>query len=179
MDDPRYDLDELPCGMDVATLVDATVDGDIAIPEHATSCPTCQAWIKEFRGRWAAVRAEADADIPVPPGVLERVRDWVRHDATLRQSWIVGEYDGGALRVAGRVLLAYIRGAVGRDQDVFALTASADGDTVTVGVAVEYGTAIPVVAEIVRRRAIEEYTRTVGRAPEQVHVHVEDLLESD
>lgn len=175
----HYDIDELPCGTQVADLVDAAA-GDAELPPHARSCPICQDWVAGFRRRWSAVRAEAATDIPVPAGLFDSIRAWVRNDVKLVRSSVEGEYDGGRLRVSARVLLAFIRGAVGRDEDVFALSASVeDDDAITVKVAVEYGTSIPVVAEIVRRRAMEEYERALGRRPHQVHVHVEDLLDED
>lgn len=176
-DDARSDIDELTCGTPTIDLVDAGVDPSADLPEHATTCAVCQSWLAEFRDRWGAVRTEAAREIAVPGGLFDQIRDWVRNDARLFRSAVEGEYDGGRLRVAGHVLLTFLRGGLAAHDEVFPLGATLDDDAVTVEVAVEYGTPVNVIAEVVRQRAVEEYTRALGRPPQQVHVHVEDLLD--
>lgn len=77
-------LDEiarLPCGVDVARLVDQVADGlTPEDPDHQEGCPYCQGALAELRELWGDVRELAREEVPVPQRVVRRVLEQIRRE---------------------------------------------------------------------------------------------------
>jgi len=104
----------LACGADVDTLLEQVADGHARqLTDHQRDCVYCRAAIGELSALWGPVRELAATPVPLPPGLTEaiisRIRRLVRDAGyTLQMT------DGGALRIAARIVAALARDAAGR-----------------------------------------------------------------
>jgi uncharacterized alkaline shock family protein YloU len=70
---------ELPCGVELETLVTQVADGATAPdPTHQTHCPYCQRALGDLRRAWGDVQTLASAPVPIPAGLTLRVMSRVR-----------------------------------------------------------------------------------------------------
>jgi len=73
----REDLSRLPCGTNIATLVDQIAEGVAsADPAHQADCPDCQATLRELEHVWGTVRTVAREEI-VPPRRMPVIWPWL------------------------------------------------------------------------------------------------------
>jgi uncharacterized alkaline shock family protein YloU len=104
----------LACGADVDTLLEQVADGHAGqLTDHQRDCVHCWAAIGELNALWSPVRELAAAPVPPPPGlvtaVIGRIRTLVRDVGyTLEMT------DGGAIRIAGRIVAALARDSASR-----------------------------------------------------------------
>ena len=104
----------LACGADVDTLLEQVADGHAGrLTDHQRDCVHCRAAIGELNTLWSPVRELAAASVPPPPGlataVIGRIRRLVRDVGyTLEMT------DGGAIRIAARIVAALARDSASR-----------------------------------------------------------------
>jgi uncharacterized alkaline shock family protein YloU len=104
----------LACGADVDTLLEQVADGHARqLTDHQRDCVHCRAAIGELDALWSPVRELAAAPVPSPPGlataVIGRIRRLVRDvGCTLEMT------DGGAIRIAARIVAALARDSASR-----------------------------------------------------------------
>lgn len=104
----------LACGADVDTLLEQVADGHARqLTDHQRDCVHCRAAIGELDALWSPVRELAAAPVPSPPGlaiaVIGRIRRLARDVGyTLEMT------DGGAIRIAARIVAALARDSAGR-----------------------------------------------------------------
>jgi hypothetical protein len=104
----------LACGADVDILLEQVADGHARqLTDHQRDCVHCRAAIGELNALWSPVRELAAAPVPSPPGlataVIGRIRRLVRDVGyTLEMT------DGGAIRIAGRIVAALARDSASR-----------------------------------------------------------------
>lgn len=193
----------LPCGADVdETLAQASNSGAAELTAHQRDCPHCQAALREFAQRWSAVRELAAAPVPVPPALAAAVLAQIR--TLVADVWYTLQLtDGGAIRIAARVVATIardaartvpgVRAALGRSTEgrIAALVEKATlrhrhphaavgvlGRTAVIdlALAVRYGDQVDVVARQVQRRVIAELRESMGLQDVVVNVTVDDVV---
>ena len=130
--------------------------------------------------RWELVRAAARTTVPTPPGLVARVLNSVHGlRGQLLPEPIEIPFDGGRLRVGGRVIVLIARrlGAeFARELDGVHVSAVAlDADGLQVLIAVRYGVAADEAAALLRTRIREGLTDQLGAPAPPVHVHIVDV----
>jgi uncharacterized alkaline shock family protein YloU len=104
----------LACDADVDILLEQVADGHAGqLTDHQRDCVHCRAAIGELNALWSPVRELATAPVPPPPGlataVIGRIRGLVRDVGyTLEMT------DGGAIRIAARIVAALARDSASR-----------------------------------------------------------------
>src|ERR1700684_3676513 len=104
----------LACGADVDALLEQAADGDAdQFTSHQQDCPYCQAALIEFGRIWAPVRDLAAEQVAVPAALKSAVASQIRK--LVADIWYTLELgDGGAVRVAARVVARMAGGAAHR-----------------------------------------------------------------
>jgi uncharacterized alkaline shock family protein YloU len=178
--------EELPCGAEVAALVEQVGDGRAAERSaHQASCPYCQTALDELGRLWAPVDRLARVPVRVPAwlalAVLGRVRERVGgggrvllgggRGVTRVSVWALGRMAAlAAARVPG------VRAVVGR-----VVTARGEPRSgrppvaVRLEVVTDYGDSAVEVGEAVRRRVRAELAALAGVDAETVDVTIEDV----
>ncbi len=193
----------LPCGADADDVLEQVADGRADIfTEHQRGCPHCQAALAEFTALWAPVRALAEEAPIAPPRLVEAVMRSIRQQ--VRDIWYTLELnDGGAIRIAARVVAVVARDAARRVPDVrvalgrstqsrmSALVEAATlrhrhphsaigvlGRTAVVdlAVAVSFGVSITATARQVQQAVSAELRGAVGLRSVVVNVTVDDVV---
>ena len=193
----------LACGADVDELLEQAADGYAdQFTSHQRDCLYCQAALTEFGRVWAPVRSLASEQISVPAALKSAVASQIRK--LVADVWYTLQLsDGGAIRIAARVVariaraaasgVAGVRVAFGRSTHsrMAGLAERATlghrhpnaavgvlGRTAVVdlAVAVQYGDEVDAVARAVQRRAIAELRSRVGLQDVTVNVTVDDII---
>jgi uncharacterized alkaline shock family protein YloU len=105
---------ELPCGRRVDELLEQVAQGRGGQRDaHQADCPHCQATLVELGRLWAPVSRDAAAPLSPPEGLVAAVMQGVRR--SVADVWYTFELaDGGAIRVATRVVAVIARDAARR-----------------------------------------------------------------
>jgi uncharacterized alkaline shock family protein YloU len=176
----------LPCGADVAALVEQVGDGRAAERSaHQATCPYCQTALEELGRLWAPVDRLARVPARVPAwlrlAVLGRVRELVGgggqvllgggRGVTRVSMWALGRMAAlAAAHVPG------VRAVLGRVVTARGEARSAGPPVeVRVEVVTEYGDNAVEVGEAVRRRVRAELAALAGVDAETVEVTIEDV----
>lgn len=73
--------ERLPCGVELATLVDQVAEGTSpADPEHQATCPHCGPALAELDDLWGWVRELAREEVVVPARLVEKVIRRIREE---------------------------------------------------------------------------------------------------
>jgi uncharacterized alkaline shock family protein YloU len=193
----------LACGMDVDELLEQAAGGRAGqLTEHQRDCAHCQAALTEFSRVWEPVHRLAAEHVPLPAALKESVTRQIRK--LVADVWYTLEIsDGGALRIAARVVARIAREAarsvpgvriafgrsIHRKMADLAETATLGhrhphaavgvlGRTAVVdlAVAVQYGQQLDLIGREVQRRAIEELRAKTGLQDVAVNVTIDDIL---
>jgi uncharacterized alkaline shock family protein YloU len=178
--------ESLPCGADVAALVEQVGDGWAGERSaHQATCPYCQTALEELGRLWAPVDRLARAPVGVPAGmavaVLGRLRELVGgsgqvllgggRGVTRVSMWALGRMAAvaaagvpGVRAVLGRVVNARGERRSGRPPVAVELELVTD-----------YGDSAVEVGEAVRRRVRAELATLAGVDAETVDVTIEDV----
>jgi uncharacterized alkaline shock family protein YloU len=104
----------LACGADVDTLLEQIADGHARqLTDHQRDCVHCQAAIGELNALWSPVRELAAAPVPSPPGLATAVIGRIRRLAR-DVGYTLEMTDGGAIRIAARIVAALARDSASR-----------------------------------------------------------------
>lgn len=153
--------DRLPCGAQVADLIEQAADRGGWRSPHQAACEHCQALLPQLERLWRPVRDLAAERVAVPEGLVAAVMYQVRR--LVRAAWL-GVHAGtrGTTRVA-RTAVAKLAALAARTVPGVGGVLShvpepaepaevAGGRTgLQLGLVTEYGQSIPAVAEAVRR----------------------------
>jgi|GEM_PF-1095480 len=125
----REDLSRLPCGTNIATLVDQIAEGVAsADPAHQADCPDCQATLRELEHVWGTVRTVAREEIVPPRRLIESVFRRIRQE--LRALGQLVPLEAVIPRLVRHALLGGPRGATRiADSVVARIVAKAARDT--------------------------------------------------
>jgi uncharacterized alkaline shock family protein YloU len=101
----------LACGMDVDEMLEQAADGHAdQLTGHQQHCPHCRAALHEFSRVWEPVRRLAAEPVAIPAAVKAAVASQIRK--LVSDVWYTLQLtDGGAIRVAARVVAAIARRA--------------------------------------------------------------------
>lgn len=194
---------QLPCGADVDELLEQAADGhatDLSI--HQQSCPHCQAALREFARIWAPVHALAAQPVSIPAALSTAVTAQVRK--LIADTWYTLQLtDGGAIRIAARVVATLARDAAatvpgvrvafgrhshGRIADLVekatlhhrhphaAVGVLGRTAVIDLALAVRYGDQVDEVARQVQQHVITELRTIVGLHDVTVNVTVDDVI---
>jgi hypothetical protein len=150
--------DRLPCGAQVADLIEQAADRGGWRSPHQAACEHCQALLPQLERLWRPVRDLAAERVAVPEGLVAAVMYQVRR--LVRAAWL-GVHAGtrGTTRVA-RTAVAKLAALAARTVPGVGGVLShvpepaevAGGRTgLQLDLVTEYGQSIPAVAEAVRR----------------------------
>lgn len=194
---------KLACGADVDPLLEQAADGGGQLNAHQRDCVHCRAAIGEFTALWDPVRELAATPVPAPAElsamVIRRIRRLV-HDV----GYTLQITDGGAIRIAARIVAALARdtarlvpgvrvafarsshsipGARAGDsplgQHLARASAGVLGRTAVVdlAVAVNYGMPVHDVARDIQRQVVAALHHGLGLQNVTVNVSVDDVLD--
>jgi uncharacterized alkaline shock family protein YloU len=191
----------LACGADIDELLEQAADGHAGqLTDHQRRCLHCQAALQEFSRVWAPVRSLAAERVAVPAALKTAVASQIRK--LIADVWYtLQRSDGGAIRIAGRVVAAIareaarnvpgVRVAFGRSASSTAAT-SAERTTlrrpqaaagvlgrtavVDLAIAAHYGSRLDAIAYQVQQRAIAELRAKAGLQNVTVNVTVDDVI---
>jgi uncharacterized alkaline shock family protein YloU len=198
-----FTRETLACGADVDELLEQVADGHGGqLTAHQSQCVHCQAAIREFTRLWAPVRQLADTPVPTPAELAAAVVDRVR--GLVRDVWYTLEVtDGGAIRIAARVVATLARDAARRVPAVHVALGRSTGSKVAdrvekatlrhrhphaavgvlgrtavvdLAVAVAYGEPVHEIARQVQHDVISELRDNVGLQSITVNVTVDDVI---
>jgi uncharacterized alkaline shock family protein YloU len=193
----------LACGTDIDDLLEQAADGHAGqLTDHQRRCPACQAALQEFSRVWAPVRSLAAEHVAVPAALKTAVASQIRK--LVADVWCTLQLsDGGAIRIAGRVVATIareaarnvpgVRVAFGRSASSTAATpagrttlrrrhpqaaAGVLGRTAVVDLAIaaHYGSRLDAIACEVQQRAIAELRANAGLQNVTVNVTVDDVI---
>ena len=193
----------LACGAGIDELLEQAADGYAGqFTSHQQDCLYCQAALNEFGRVWAPVRSLAAEQVTMPAALKSAVASQIRK--LIADIWYTLQLDdGGAIRVAARVVARIVREAAsgvpgvrvafGRSTHsrIAGLAERATlrhrhpnaavgvlGRTAVVdlAIAVQYGDELDAVARAVQRRAIAELRSKVGLRDVTVNVTVDDVI---
>ncbi len=194
---------ELPCGADIDELLEQAADSNAdQLDTHQQTCPHCQAALREFARIWQPVHALAAQPVSVPAALKSAVTAQIRK--LVADIWYTLQLtDGGAIRIAARVVATLARDAAatvpgvrvafgrhshGRIAELAEkATLSHRHPHAAVGVlgrtavidlalAVRYGDPVDHVARQVQQRVIAELRTTIGVQDVTVNVTVDDVI---
>jgi uncharacterized alkaline shock family protein YloU len=193
----------LACGADVDELLEQAADGHAGqLTDHQRDCLHCQAALQEFTRIWEPVRTLAAEHVAVPAALKTAVASQIRK--LIADVWYTLQLsDGGAIRIAARVVATIardaartvpgVRVAFGRSTDINIAgpaekatlrhrhphaAAGVLGRTAAVdlAIAVQYGDHLETVARDVQQRAIAELRTKAGLQDVTVNVTVDDVI---
>jgi len=193
----------LACGAVIDELLEQAADGHAdQLTDHQRRCLHCQAALGEFGRVWAPVRSLAAEHVAVPATLKTAVASQIR--TLIADVWYtLQRSDGGAIRIAGRVVAAIareaarnvpgVRVAFGRSASSTAATsakrttlrrrhpqaaAGVLGRTAVVDLAIaaHYGSRLDAMAYQVQQRAIAELRAKAGLQNVTVNVTVDDVI---
>jgi uncharacterized alkaline shock family protein YloU len=193
----------LACGADVDELLEQAADGHAGqLTDHQRHCLHCQAALQEFTRIWEPVRTLAAEHVAVPAALKTAVASQIRK--LIADVWYTLQLsDGGAIRIAARVVATIardaartvpgVRVAFGRSTNSKPAglaeratlrhrhphaAAGVLGRTAAVdlAIAVQYGDQLETVARDVQQRAIAELRTKAGLQDVTVNVTVDDVI---
>jgi uncharacterized alkaline shock family protein YloU len=193
---------QLACGADIDELLEQAADGHAGpLTGHQLHCPHCQAALQEFSRVWEPVRRLAAEPVTVPAALKTAVASQIRK--LVSDAWYTLHLaDGGALRVAARVVATIAREAARRVPGVRVafgrsthskLAELAEKATlrhrhphaavgvlgrtavIDLAIAVQYGQQIDAIASEVQHRAVAEVRAKIGLQDVTVNVTVDDV----
>jgi uncharacterized alkaline shock family protein YloU len=193
----------LACGAVIDELLEQAADGHAGqLTDHERRCLHCQAALGEFSRVWAPVRSLAAEHVAVPATLKIAVASQIR--TLIADVWYtLQRSDGGAIRIAGRVVAAIareaarkvpgVRAAFGRSTHRTAVgpdgtaprrhgrpyaAAGVLGGTAVVDLAIAapYGSQLDTIAREVQQRAIAELRAKAGLQNVTVNVTVDDVI---
>lgn len=192
----------LACGADIDDLLEQAADGHAGqLTDHQRRCLHCQAALQEFSCIWAPVRSLAAEHVAVPAALKTAVASQIRK--LVADVWCtLQRSDGGAIRIAGRVVATIareaarnvpgVRVAFGRSVSSTSATpaerttlrrhpqaaAGVLGRTAVVDLAIaaHYGSRLDAIAYQVQQRAIAELRAKAGLQNVTVNVTVDDVI---
>ena len=193
----------LACGAAIDELLEQAADGHAGqLTGHQRRCLHCQAALQEFSRVWAPVRSLAAKHVAVPAALKTAVASQIRK--LVADVWCTLQLsDGGAIRIAGRVVATIareaarnvpgVRVAFGRSTHIDSAgpaekatlrhrhphaAAGVLGRTAVVdlAIAVQYGDQLETVARDVQQRAIAELRTKAGLQDVTVNVTVDDVI---
>jgi uncharacterized alkaline shock family protein YloU len=104
----------LACGADIDTLLEQVADGHAGqLTGHQRDCVHCRAAMGELNALWSPVRELAAAPVPPPPGLATAVIGRIRRLAR-DVGYTLETTDGGAIRIAARIVAALARDSASR-----------------------------------------------------------------
>ncbi|WP_425953464.1 Asp23/Gls24 family envelope stress response protein [Xylanimonas sp. McL0601] len=180
--------DRIACGTPIDDLLEqVAAHGRPQDPAHQASCPHCRAALAEITELWRPVDRLAGVRAAAPPDLLAAVTEAVRR--LPRHGWhAVLPTDRGETRIAGRVIAAVVRRAAAQtDHVTLAVGRARSGrDAAHVGVAgthvvidvqvaVELGSAVPVLADQLRRHIREHLRAHTGLSATEINIAVLDV----
>jgi uncharacterized alkaline shock family protein YloU len=202
-DEPREPLaEELPCGRQVDELLEQVAHGlGSRRDPHQAGCPHCQASLSELSRVWAPVTSDAATLLSLPDGLLAAVMHGVRR--SVADVWYTFELaDGGAIRVATRVVAVVARDAARRVPGVKAALGRSTGSrlaqlverstlrhqhphsavgvlgrtaVVDLALAVEYGPSMQQLAQTVQEQVARALRDGIGLEAVTVNITVDDV----
>jgi len=128
-------IERLPCGADLATLIDQVAEGlPPERPGHQETCPHCQAALRQLEQLWGVVSEVAREEVVRPRGLVENVVRRIR-----RELWALGQLPletivprlvrhallagpGGVTRIADTVVARLVARVVRETPGVYALS---------------------------------------------------------
>ena len=115
----------LACGAEVDALIEQAADGRaVQLTDHQRGCPHCQAALREFSRVWEPVRDLAAEPVSLPAAVRGAVARQIRK-LTADPWYTLDLADGGAIRIAARVVARIARDAARQVPGVRSLSAEA------------------------------------------------------
>jgi uncharacterized alkaline shock family protein YloU len=194
----------LSCGADVDTLLEQIADGHgDQLTAHQRDCVYCRAAIVELTAAWAPVRELAAIPVPPPPALTAQVISRIRR-LVHEVGYTLQLTDGGAIRIAARIVAALardsasrvpgVRLALGRTragllgasaQDALIRQRPARADVGVLGrtavvdltVAVNYDRPVHDVARDIQRQVAAVLHHDLGLHTVTVNVSVDDILD--
>ncbi|MEP7022435.1 MAG: Asp23/Gls24 family envelope stress response protein [Actinomycetota bacterium] len=206
-DDPQRLLStagqHLACGMDVDELLEQAADGHATqLTEHQRDCAHCQAALTEFSRVWEPVHRLVSEHVPLPAALKDAITRQIHKLVT--DVWYTLEIsDGGALRIAARVVARIAREAarsvpgvriafgrsthskmadlvekatLGHRHPHAAIGVLGRTAVVELAIAVQYGQQLDLIGREVQRRAIKELRAKTGLQDIAVNVTIDDIL---
>lgn len=189
----------LTCGADIDTLLEQVADGRGGqLTGHQQGCLYCQAAIGELTALWDPVRELAAVPVPPPPGLTAAVISQIRR-VVRDVGYSLQITDGGAIRIAARVVAALARESASRVPGVclaLGRTARAGntlpgqprartaagvlGHTAVVDLAVAVNHDRPVhdVARNIQRQVAAALRNDLGLQAVTVNVTIDDILDA-
>ena len=180
--------DRIACGTPIDVLLEQVADHRRPQdPDHQARCPHCRAALAEITELWRPMDQLARVKVPAPPDLLAAVREQVRR--LPRHTWhAVLPTDRGETRIAARVIAAVVRRAAAQTDHVTLAVgrARAGREAAQVGVAgthvvidvqvaVELGSAVPILADQLRRHIREHLRAVTGLSPAEINIAVLDV----
>jgi uncharacterized alkaline shock family protein YloU len=193
----------LACGADVDELIEQAAYGRAGqLTDHQRGCPHCQAALQEFSRVWEPVRGLAAEQVSLPAAVRRAVASQIRK-LTADPWYTLDLADGGAIRVAARVVARIARDAARQVPGVrvafgrstrprFVRRAEAAtlghrhpneavgvlGRTAIVDLAItaEYGQELDAIGRRVQERAIDALRNNAGLTDVSVNVTIDDII---
>ncbi len=108
---PGGAVSRLACGAEVDELIEQAADGQAGrLTDHQRGCPHCQAALREFSRVWEPVRGLAAEQVSLPAAVRTAVSRQIR-ELTADAWYTLDLADGGAIRIAARVVARIARDA--------------------------------------------------------------------
>lgn len=195
----------LACGASVDELLEQVADGNgDNLTAHQSTCPHCQAAIREFNELWAPIKTAATTPLPTPRELTAAIMQ--RVSKLVRDVWYTLEItEGGQIQIAARIVATLARDAARRVPGVrVALGRSSYGKlarlvegatlghrhphaavgvlgrtaVIDLAIAVTYGDVIDAVARNVQHNVTEELRNNVDLSQIIVNVTVDDILEA-
>ncbi|HTA04659.1 MAG TPA: Asp23/Gls24 family envelope stress response protein [Streptosporangiaceae bacterium] len=193
----------LACGADVDELIEQAAYGRAGqLADHQRGCPHCQAALQEFSRVWVPVRGLAAEQVSLPAAVRSAVARQIRK-LTADPWYTLDVTDGGAIRVAARVVARIARDAarqvpgvrvafgrstrprIVRRAEAATLghrhpneAVGVMGRTAIVDLAItaQYGQELDTVGRRVQERAIAALRNNAGLTDVSVNVTIDDII---
>jgi uncharacterized alkaline shock family protein YloU len=200
---PADVVSALPCGADVDELIEQAAYGRAGqLSEHQRGCPHCQAALREFRRVWEPVRGLAAEQLSLPAAIRAAVFMQIRK-LTAEAWYTLDLADGGAIRIAARVVATIARDAARQVPGVrvafgrgtcAAIAGPAEAATlghrhpneavgvmgrtalVDLAVTAQYGQELDAVGRRVQERAIAALRDNAGLRDVWVNVAIDDII---
>jgi uncharacterized alkaline shock family protein YloU len=200
---PDGAVSRLACGSDVDELIEQAAYGRAGqLTDHQRGCPHCQAALREFTRVWEPVRDLAAEPASLPAAVRTAVARQIRK-LTADDWYTLDLADGGAIRIAARVVAGIARDAARQVPGVrvaFGRSTRAGiarrAEAATLGhrhpheavgvmgrtalidlaVAAQYGQELDAVGRGVQERAIAALRNNAGLRDVWVNVTIDDVI---
>ena len=193
--------DRLPCGAEVAELVEQVAAGRGAQrSDHQATCPHCSALLPELDRLWAPIGDFTREQVAPPPGLVAAVMGQVRRlvaaawlglrtgarGTTRVARWVVARIAGLAARQVPGVhqVLAHVAdidtasqpaptGHTGQRRD--AAEIGAGSAAIHLHLITQYGESIPAIAQAVRHTVTKRIQDLTGLEVSEVNITIDDI----